>query len=97
MTGETIFLSEEEVKKIAYEIHKTYIVEQQTVDYDSMYKDYAPCYVIFSRLSDGKTFELVYDQYQSHYGYGEDNFSDQTAHEVTKEIVTIQKEVWNRV
>lgn len=66
---------------------------ETVVDFDSMYKDYAPATTICKQLSTGKFFALDWEQYQSHYGCGEDEYPNNTLYEVYQvEVVTTTKE-----
>ena len=87
-------LTEDEARSFAYDDHPDYDEVETIIDYDVMYKDYAPATTISKKLSDGTFWALDWDSYQSHYGSGESMFNSNELRQVKQIEKVITTKEW---
>lgn len=85
-------LSEQLARELAWKDNELCEQVFSETDYDTLYKDYANCQVVF-KFKD-KLWSFDYQSYESHYGSGEDMFYDCIIQEVEyyeEEVTTVVK------
>ncbi len=92
-----IKLTQDEVQSFAFGDLDGFEEVETVVDYEAMYKDYAPATTICKQCGTGKYYALDWDSYTSHYGIGEHIFHEDEIYEVQEVEETKIIKTWKAV